>query len=93
MEVKEAAGMAKTYLVDLLAGENIMNVGLEEVDFDERSNDWKITIGFSRTWDHNNSLVAMVGERRPTRSYRVVVINDQSGVVRSLKYRIVNDAA
>ena len=37
MDVKEAARTAKNYLLDLFEGEEIMNVGLEEIDFDDSS--------------------------------------------------------
>ena len=46
MDVKEAVKTAKEYLTDLYQGEEITNVGLEEVVFEDRSNSWKITIGF-----------------------------------------------
>jgi hypothetical protein len=35
MDVKETARTAKDYLLDLFEGEEIMNVGLEEIDFDD----------------------------------------------------------
>ncbi len=89
MEVKEAARRAKEYLVDLFSSEQIVNVGLEEVEFDGIS--WKITIGFSRPWDHNNSLVAALGDRRPAaRSYKVISIDDRDGRVESLTDRFLN---
>ena len=47
MDVKTASLMAKKYLIDLFEDEGISNVGLEEVEFDELSNSWRITIGFS----------------------------------------------
>ena len=50
MDVRDATRTAKEYLVDLFDGEEIMHVGLEEVVFDETSNRWGITIGFSRPW-------------------------------------------
>ena len=64
MDVREAAQTARDYLVDLFAGEQITDVGLEEVEFDDLSNDWMITIGFSRPWDQKKSLTAMMGEGR-----------------------------
>ena len=55
MHVKDAARMAKTYLTDLFADEQIMNVGLEEIEFDGMTNVWRITIGFSRPWDQKKT--------------------------------------
>ena len=48
MDVKEAVRTAREYVVDLFQDENIINVGLEEVVFEEVSAVWKITIGFSQ---------------------------------------------
>ena len=89
MEVKEAAQMAKEYLIDLFAGEEITNVGLEEVEFDNMSNDWKITIGFSRPWDQNKGFITALGESRPARSYKVIRISDTGSHVVSLKDRLL----
>ena len=55
MDVKEAVRTAKEYLSDLYEGEQIMNVGLEEVVFEDRLNSWRVTIGFSRPWDRKQS--------------------------------------
>lgn len=88
MHVKEAARTAKSFIADLFEGEAIAHVGLEEVDFDEVSNEWRITIGFSRPWDHKNPLTAALAAGRPGRSYKVVRVNDVDGRVRSVKERV-----
>ena len=49
MDVKAVAQRAKTYVVDLFDDEEISNVGLEEVEFDDSLDKWIVTIGFSRT--------------------------------------------
>ena len=46
MDVKEASQTAKAYVAELFAGEQIMNLGLEEAEFEILSNTWRITIGF-----------------------------------------------
>ena len=89
MDVKEAVQTAKEYLTDLYEGEQITNVGLEEVVFEDRSNSWKITIGFSRPWDHKNALVATLADARSLRSYKVLSIKDDSGKVESLTDRVL----
>ena len=68
-----------------------MNVGLEEAEFESISNTWKITIGFSRPWDQKNVLSAALGEGRPSRSYKVMRINNESGDVESLKDRLLRE--
>ena len=89
MDVIEAAQTARKYLIELFSDEEIMHVGLEEVDFDAISNDWKITIGFSRPWDHKNILSTALGEGRPARSYKVVRIHDDDGRIISLTDRVL----
>ena len=91
MDVKEAAQIAKAYVAELFAGEEIMNLGLEEAEFDRISNTWKITVGFSRSWDQKNVLSAALGEGRPARSYKVMRINNANGDVESLKDRLLRE--
>lgn len=89
MNVKEAARTAKKYLVDLLSDEEITHVGIEEVEFEDASQDWKITIGFTRPWDHKNALITALGDQRPARSYKVIRIDDDEGCVKSVKDRVL----
>ena len=49
MDVKEAVRTAKNYVAELFTDETIGDVGLEEVVFNDTSNNWEITIGFSQT--------------------------------------------
>ena len=90
MDVKEAVRMAKEYLVELFAEESISDVGLEEVKFEDPSNKWNITIGFSRPWDQKYSLANALGGTHPSRSYKVVRINDDTGRVECLTDRVLN---
>lgn len=100
MDVKEAVQTAKKYVAELFTDEKITNVGLEEVEFNDTSNKWEITIGFSRPWDYEKfrnpiaeALATSLAERsinRPeVRSYKLVYINDDSGKVLSLKDRVL----
>ena len=93
MDVKEAVQIAKEYLTELYESEQITNVGLEEIVFDDTSNSWKVTIGFSRPWDHKNNLVGTLGDGLPERSYKVVSINGDSGKVESLVDRVLKPSA
>ena len=47
MQVKEAVSLAKRYIQEVFSDEKIDNIGLKEVEFDDKSNIWSITIGFS----------------------------------------------
>ena len=92
MDVMEATQTAKRYIVELFTGEQIANVGLEEVEFDDTRDEWSVTIGFSRPWDNHTQLSThpLTQRKLPERSYKVVRISDESGEVKSLKDRILS---
>ena len=94
MNMKEAARTAKEYVADLYAGEEITDIGLEEVEFNDRLNDWVVTIGFSRPWDQKINNLAATLERKqvPARCYKVVRIDDDDGRITSLKDRLLQSA-
>ncbi len=89
MEVKEAARTAKDYLTDLFQDEGIMDVGLEEVEFNAALSVWSITIGFSRPWDRKSDLHSALDGGRPARSYKVIRVRDEDGRIESLKDRVL----
>ena len=89
MDVKEAVRTAKAYLVDLFEDEQITNVGLEEVLFDEETAVWRITIGFSRSWDLKGPLSVTMAGASPDRSYKMLSISDATGKVESLRDRVL----
>ena len=83
MNAKEAVSAAKFFIQDMFADEQIEDLGLEEVEYEEIANFWYVTVGFSRPWD-KNALTDMqrTGLRR---SYKVVTISDNTGEVISVK--------
>ena len=93
MDVKQAVQTAKSYLIELYedTDEKIKHVGLEEVVFDDDASSWRITIGFSRTWEYRNALSAVLDDGRPARDYKVVEVNDSNGHVISLRDRLLAD--
>lgn len=85
MEVKDAVTTAKRYVSDLFAEEDLTNLGLEEIDFDESSDSWNVTLGFSRPWNSvHNTLTALTGDPRPSRTYKLIKIRDSDGKVISV---------
>ncbi len=97
---QEAVRTAKNYVAELFTDETITNVGLEEVVLDDTSNNWEVTIGFSRPWDYEkfrnpiaealaNPLAEHSINRPAVRSYKLVYINDDNGHVVSLKDRVL----
>lgn len=88
MDVKEAVRTAKKYVAELFTDETIVDVGLEEVMFNDTSSNWEVTIGFSRPWQ-KNSLAATLGNQPLGRSYKLVCINDNDGRVISITDRVL----
>lgn len=85
MDVKEAVKLAKEHILDLFSEEDIRNLGLEEVEFNEEAKEWLITLGFSRPWNEPeslNNIARAVAQLRSDqllqRSYKVVRISDDS---------------
>jgi hypothetical protein len=90
MEAKQAIALAKDYVAEVYSGEQLSNVGLEEVDFDDRREAWDITIGFSRPWNNAPALMPFTAaENYQRRTYKVIKISDKSGDVLSMKNRDV----
>jgi hypothetical protein len=83
MDAKTAVDLAKQHIADLFSKENVSNLGLEEVDYDEAREQWRINIGFSRPWD-NSAVGTMIGALR--RTYKVVTL-DKDGKAISVKNR------
>ena len=89
MDVKQAVRTAREYVVSLYDEEDIMDIGLEEVEFDELSDEWRVTIGFSRPWDRAKDIGIRISDFRRPRSYKVVRLDDGDGSIVSLKDRIL----
>ena len=89
MDVKEAVQAAKKHVAEIFADESIVNVGLEEVEFDELNRTWVITIGFSRPWDHAGSVMRALEGRSKARTFKIVRIEDETDRVQSVKHRNV----
>ncbi|MDE0103847.1 MAG: hypothetical protein OXN89_15855 [Bryobacterales bacterium] len=86
---------AKEYIAEAYSDEAIEHVGLEEVDFDDTSITWNVTIGFFPTWQLQGSggLGNVLTGRSATdwsnRSFKVVKIDARTGEVVSMKIRPV----
>jgi len=86
MDVQQAVKKAKDQIVLLFTTEGADSIGLEEVDRDEVTHDWLVTIGFSRPWDKPGNVIAAIsGPVR--RVYKVVRIKENTEEVISVKDR------
>ena len=88
MDVKEATHIARNYITDVFADEEIAQLGLEEVVQDQDTKEWRITLGFVRPWDKQGVLGLRMGLKVP-RDYKVVTIDDRDGRVISLTDRLM----
>jgi hypothetical protein len=85
MDVTQAVKIAKGWVTNVLGDEGVLNLGLEEVNFDENKHTWLITLGFSRPWNSTkNAFTAISGESAPDRTYRVITVSDIDGKVTSM---------
>ena len=99
MVAREAVQTAKEYILSIFEDEEIVEVGLEELEFEEGdSGVWKVTIGFRRGWQKPYAptppATGLHGVLRPPspkreRTYKTVRIRDDGKVI-SLKHRNVS---
>jgi len=92
MDVKHAAHTAREYVADVFAEDQISYIALEEVEFDDASAVWAITLSFLRPTGTKNNLDLIApslsrGEN-VRRCYKIVNVDDQSGRVISVKHRV-----
>jgi len=85
MEVREAVKSAKDWVLDVMKEEHPVNLGLEEVEFDDKNRVWKITLGFSRPWNSTkNALSKLTGDDALRRAYRTIIVDDKDRHVRGM---------
>jgi hypothetical protein len=97
MDMKEAVSSAKAYVREAFSDDRIINLGLEEVEYDPTDREWLVTIGFSRPWDRpkrsavSSAFFPVESDAPPeplNREYRIVRIRD-NGEVLSVRLRDV----
>ena len=88
MNVKDAARMAKEHIAELLAGEQIRDIAIEETKFQHGANTWLITVGFFRPWHQGITReIPFDEDRNLLRSYKAVRINDRIERVEEVRER------
>ncbi len=91
MDAKDAIAAAKSYVSTILADENVMNLGLEEIEHDPAQERWLVTLGFSRPWNTPKTRAQEVLETLGTvsglkRSYKIITLAND-GTFLSMKSR------
>lgn len=89
MNAKDAARLAVDHIVDLFESEKLSNVGLEEVELNDDTGHWTVTVGFSRPWDYPRNALLNITQQEPPpkRAYKIVTIEDASRAVLAIKNR------
>ena len=89
MEAKEAISEAKTLLKDLYSDENVSEIRLEEVEFDEENDSWLVTLGIMRPVVKQTSRSMLVSplETPLKRTYKIVTVPDKGISKPSVKIR------
>ena len=91
MDVKKAVQTARKYVTDVFADDEITYVALEEVEFAEGPNVWRITLSFLRPTGTVSSMEliapALSRGENVRRSYKIVNVDNVSGRVTSVKHR------
>lgn len=84
MEPKEAISFAKQSFNDLFAEEPIAHLGLEEIEFDDTRDLWRVTLGFVRRPADNTLGSILIPS---TRIYKTLTISDREKRLVSIKNR------
>jgi hypothetical protein len=95
MEVKDAVKLAKGHVAELFADERVDEIGLEETEYLDGKDEWRITIGFRRILASARKRGPFKGfpVERPERSFKVVRISNRDGKVLGVVDRILKEAA
>ena len=96
MTPTEAIKRAKELVAELFAEDHVSQIGLEEIEFDEASKAWDVTIGFYRpsvppqTPAGVSAIIAAGlggGMRDHERIYKIVSIRDDDGELIAIRNR------
>jgi hypothetical protein len=92
MDVKDAVKAAKHWVLEVMDDERPVNVGLEEVDYNDEKRIWNITLGFSRAWNSpRGALASISGDVLQKRAYRTIIVDDRDGVVKGMRRKAVSE--
>lgn len=86
IDVKEAVKIAKDYAAEVFAEENLALPTLEEVWFDDSSDEWCVTVGLKRQDAEAPLQIGTVFSRKQFLSeYKTVRISDADGLPKSIR--------
>jgi len=85
IDLKQAIRVAKAQVADMLEGESYSQLGHEEVKYDDRNDEWLITLGLNRPWNIEKEARGSIAYGLPTsitrqlRSYKKIRIDGKTG--------------
>ena len=84
IDLKTAVHVAKEYVADVYAEEDVTAIGLEEVRYDDTEKAWQVTIGFQTATSAGGVLGLDAFQRQMfgSRKYKVVTLNEDGQVKR-----------
>lgn len=93
MDVQDAIRRAKDFVRVAFADEEVAQVRTEEFEFDRERNAWLITLGLMRPAVDTRAgqIASMLGNTVMKRSYRVFVVNNESGDVDAIRIKKLDD--
>ena len=86
IDVKKAVCLAFNHFGELYPDESFSGILLEEVEYPDDGNIWKVTIGFDRELPTPADIQAISGQNYK-REYRVFTIDADDGEIKSMKTR------
>ncbi len=92
MQPKEAISKAKGIVAEMFVDDSPVHIALEEIEFDDSRDEWKITIGFERQWGTARKMASSLeaaGIALPAlggqRVYKIVRLANDDGHLVSIK--------
>lgn len=84
IDAKSAVKQAASHFKELMEGETIANLGLEEVNYYMDENEWHVVLGFQRYWPiAKDDFAGMI--QQPSREYRLLALHADSGALTSMR--------
>lgn len=93
MQVEEAIASAKSFFEKVFAQEQISQVRLEEVEYDDAENSWLVTLSAVQPSAVVDRWSAMAEKSGHQRSYKTVKIDDGGSRLPSVKIRQIHGEA
>ncbi len=93
IEVNEAVKIAKNFVKDLFQDEEIFNVSLEEVNFNDDSDNWIVTIGYDLVRKkaispiHGVLSIVQTDNTEQIREYKTVTLDADDGSFKGMNIR------